>query len=110
MPGYYRYPEVQTAAGDVCVNQISDTSTPEAARFQDAIGQASQVGTTLRVAVGDNFAPFLLSRQLWIDKDPKKPGEADLDEKENYLDVATLQPGVEKSGDNSGAPQRGRAA
>jgi hypothetical protein len=84
--GYYRYPEVQELASvmrtpapgrppfnpTVCEDHIADLAdtdykTPEAAKFREALQLAlsESVGTTVRVAVGDDFAPFLLSRQMW---------------------------------------------
>jgi hypothetical protein len=78
--GYYRVPEVQTVAAQRCdAKYISPTGTPEADLFRKFLNQAESnpdkyEPTTLRLATGDNFAPFLLSRQMWVgnptDPDP----------------------------------------
>lgn len=84
--GYYRYPEVQSVKNpdhpdhpDVCEEGINEVTTPEAALFDSALRSTENVGTTLRLATGDNFAPFLLSRQMWDGKG--------LQEKERYSTV-----------------------
>jgi hypothetical protein len=65
--GYYRYPEVQTLQQQLrdCVDDITDKTAPEANLFRQALDKADPKKTALRVATGDNFAPFLLSRQMW---------------------------------------------
>jgi hypothetical protein len=84
MLGYYRYPEYQSLKDDVCSDRITQAETPEAALFRTALDQAypGKDWTTLRVATGDNFGPFLLARQMWDEE------HALLDEKEGYSPVA----------------------
>ncbi len=66
--GYYRFPEVQTLTHQDCVEGgITKESAPEAYLFSQALDKADHEETALRVATGDNFAPFLLSRQMWDD-------------------------------------------
>jgi len=84
--GYYRFPEVQTKdpkrkAEESCLGDITAATAPEAARFREALEVADKdaVGTKLRLAAGDNFAPFLLAREMWdVDK-------SDLQEKSYYV-------------------------
>jgi hypothetical protein len=96
--GYYRFPEVQTKdpkrkAEESCAGNITAETAPEAARFKEALEVADKdaVGTKLRLASGDNFAPFLLAREMW-DAD-----KSDLQEKSyyggvngNWIDYDTL--------------------
>jgi hypothetical protein len=87
--GYYRFPEVETMQPatpggrliDGCFGEIKKKDAPEAFRFGEALKVAGQdtAGTTLRVSMGDNFAPFLLARQMW------KPDEQMLVGKEQYV-------------------------
>jgi hypothetical protein len=64
MLGYFRMPELQTDKIAGC------TSPPEpgsaAQHFKDLLGETerSAVGTTIRVASGDNFSPYVLSRDV----------------------------------------------
>jgi hypothetical protein len=65
--GYFRVPDVQSFSPEKCPDGLrDDDKSPEAAAF----GKVSQnvrhasPGTTVLVAVGDNFAPFLLSRKM----------------------------------------------
>ena len=69
--GYFRYPEVQRKA------DTGGCPDPKAFQFGEAVesfGTVSrslpEIGTTVRVAVGDNFAPFLLAREM---RDPTGP-------------------------------------
>ena len=70
--GYYRMPEVQTVKTLSCNPAMPiDAQTPEAAAFYDKLQKAhsQKFGTEVRVAMGDNFAPFLLAREMWKDAD-----------------------------------------
>ncbi|MGD1092912.1 MAG: hypothetical protein ABSB35_13100 [Bryobacteraceae bacterium] len=82
MFGYYRFPEVQTFGPQKCEGEIDEQSAPEAYEFSQAIRKADPKDTALRVATGDNFGPFLLARQMWIDD----KGGKRLEEKEDYTE------------------------
>jgi hypothetical protein len=69
--GYFRYPDVQTLnVGDQsgCPTPQKKDLEPESLQaFRSVLAEAKREtkGTPLLVAVGDNFAPFLLARQVW---------------------------------------------
>jgi hypothetical protein len=81
--GYFRYPEVQqvpSPSGGECPAAMpgNDTGSPETyapeafafRKFNDEFQKESP--SNLLVAVGDNFAPFLLSRRVWTYSKPNK--------------------------------------
>ena len=71
--GNFRMPELQMADSNNCPRQPETGSA--AAEFQKAMQTlAPDQGTTVRVTAGDNFAPFLLAREMWT-KDPKDPND-----------------------------------
>jgi hypothetical protein len=93
--GYFRYPELQKTSDHGCPSLESNgplpqTAAPEALAFQEELKtmHANTTGTELRVAVGDNFAPYLLGRDIWDNttpssQTPSKTAE-DLDAKAAY--------------------------
>src|SRR5580704_8083151 len=62
--GNFRIPEVQDAGLTGCPEgqPLPDSVQPFQNRLDDAMSGAP--GTVLRVATGDNFAPFLLARMV----------------------------------------------
>jgi hypothetical protein len=78
--GYFRYPEVQSTADHGCEapkieqGKLAFQLAPEAQSFSDTISLLD--ANAIRVAVGDNFSPFLMSRKMFdtaagnlVDKD-----------------------------------------
>jgi hypothetical protein len=68
--GYFRYPALQEQEyydqSKCPPNPDNDRNKPApVTAFGDLINTVSAPGTTVRVAVGDNFAPYLLARQVW---------------------------------------------
>jgi hypothetical protein len=65
MLGYFRMPELQLDKFDSCPTAPERNSA--AWQFQRSMANAleNQIGTTVRVAVGNNLAPYLLSRKIW---------------------------------------------
>jgi hypothetical protein len=64
--GYFRYPEVQTVHDAGCpIEPPSQNNARLAYDFQQVLAQVDPKHESLRVAVGDSFAPFFLSRLMW---------------------------------------------
>lgn len=101
--GYYRVPELQTIAAQekACSDgEVGQGKAPEADLFlkwlRRAESNTDDKTTTLRVATGDNFAPFLLSREMFegkIDRDsqgqPVPDPNGKLVHKESYTKAPT---------------------
>jgi hypothetical protein len=78
--GYFRYPELQVLrpsdqGGCSALSEEDQHLGPPEEAFQDLLNTRK---ASMRVAVGDNFAPFLLARQAW------RPGADRLVPKEEY--------------------------
>jgi len=70
--GYFRYPGLQSLDdNEGCPADAAEEKPEPVAAFQETLNEAEGTlrGTTVRVAVGDNFAPFLLARQMWSQKE-----------------------------------------
>ncbi len=77
--GYFRFPAVQKLSENSCLALAGDGIFPsnaarEAQAFQTQMDQGLKAakGTVIRVAVGDNFAPYVLSRDFVDDRDLAK--------------------------------------
>jgi hypothetical protein len=83
--GYFRIPEVQKMNDLTCPN-LDPAKDIEALAFLNASQKVEGKGTRLLVAVGDNFAPFLLSRKMLRGPDDAKGkgGDFRLKDKANY--------------------------
>jgi hypothetical protein len=80
--GYFRYPEVQKKNEDGCPRQsLNPNDGTAAGAFQEVVNGIPTIGTTIRVAAGDNLAPFLLGRSLW---DPDDKDDNNLNNKGDY--------------------------
>jgi hypothetical protein len=86
--GQFRSPEVQRRSDRDCAVKANE-STPEADAFLAEKSKVAHKGTTLLVAAGDNFAPFLLSRQLWDDGNKGDKQNPTLDGKERFEYLGT---------------------
>src|SRR5207247_9691851 len=62
--GYFRSPTEQDDAMQSC-SAITERRSDLVESFLNEMKTLDTPGATIRVAVGDNFAPFLLARQMW---------------------------------------------
>lgn len=75
--GYFRYPEVQTSDKpnrDCPAENPDEKSAREAFEFRKELENINH--DNVLVSMGDNFAPFLLSRRVWIPKDWTPPSDS----------------------------------
>ena len=82
--GYFRYPDIQTSADRGCPDVASTPLPPQVKQFQSLLQSLVSPGREL-VAMGENFAPELLSRSVRI----QTPGSPHYGEMVNKDVVAT---------------------
>jgi hypothetical protein len=64
--GQFRYPEVQQLNQPQCPGDLpSEANDPLAKKFRDSLAEIDRDHQAIRVAVGDTFAPFFLSRLMY---------------------------------------------